>query len=408
MSWVERSPTTRADPPTAPETDRPWDLTAAIGTPLYIHVPFCEAKCPYCDFFSVAGEGQDIEGSLEGLLTELERRAPDRPRTIFIGGGTPSWLTIAQLTRLLDTLHEQTGFRDATAEVTIECNPESLDAEKARALVELGATRLSIGFQSLRPETLKLFGRVHRVEESFEAYEAARAAGPRGVSIDLIFGAAGQTPREWAEDLDRVLDLAPDHLSCYALTFEEGTPFTRWLETGRLKRMPEEEELALFRLTREHITARGYEAYEVSNFALTGQECRHNLNYWRNGPYVGIGPGAASHLGGLRFGNPRALEAWRKAAVDAGDPTSWSERLKPTHRLAETWWLGLRLAEGLDAVAAQELAGVDPSADPCLPTAVRLAHEGLLVESRGRWHLTDRGLELADAVSAELLAAGRA
>jgi len=405
---VGRNPTTNPDRPTAPESDRPWGLPSADGTPLYIHVPFCEAKCPYCDFFSVAGEGQDVEGSLEGLLAELERRAPNKPRTVFVGGGTPSWLSIAQLSRLFDALQELTGFRDAAAEVTVECNPESLDPEKARALVKLGATRLSIGFQSLRPETLKLFGRVHQVEDSFEAYQAARAAGPAGVSIDLIFGAAGQTSEEWAQDLDQVLSLGPDHLSCYALTFEEGTQFTRWLEAGRIDRMPEEEELELFRITRDLITARGYEAYEVSNFCLSGQECHHNINYWRNGPYVGVGPGAASHVGGLRFGNPRALEVWRRAAVGGGDPTSWTERLDPGHRLGETWWLGLRLAEGLDPVAARETSGVDPAADLCLPAAKRMALEGLLAESHGRWHLTARGLELADAVSAKLLAAGRA
>jgi len=404
---VGTSPTTHPDQPTAPEPVRPWDLPAVDGTPLYVHVPFCEAKCPYCDFFSVAGEGQDIEGSLEGLLSELTRRAPKSPRTIFVGGGTPSWLTVSQLTRLFDTIQDLTGFRDSTSEVTVECNPESLDAEKARALVELGVTRFSIGFQSLRAETLELFGRVHGVDDCFAAFEAARAAGPEGVSVDLIFGAAGQTTEEWSQDLDRVLDLGPDHLSCYALTFEEGTQFTRWLEAGRIERMPEGEELELFRITRERAAQRGYSPYEVSNFCLSGQECLHNINYWRNGPYVGVGPGAASHLDGVRFGNPRALEAWRRAALGDGDPTSWSEQLEPAHRLGETWWLGLRLAEGLDPAAARALAGVSAVNDPCLPVAESLAVEGLLAESNGRWRLTARGLELADSISAELLVAGK-
>lgn len=403
---METSPTTNRSTRTAPEHPRPWDLPAAEGTPLYVHVPFCEAKCPYCDFFSVAGEGQDVEGSLEGLIAEIERRAPRDPRTIFIGGGTPSWLTVDQLERLFSALHARTGFRDSAPEVTVECNPESLDEEKARALVELGATRLSIGFQSLRPDTLALFGRVHGVEDCFAAYDAARAAGAGGVSIDLIFGAEGQTLAEWTEDLERVLSLCPDHLSCYGLTFEEGTQFTRWLKEGRIKRMPEEEELQLFRVTREQTAKHGYVAYEVSNFALNGHECQHNINYWRNGPYVGVGPGAASYLTGVRFGNPRALEPWRRAAVGAGDPTLWSEELEPAHRLGETWWLGLRLAEGLDPVAACALAGVDPDEDPCLAEALRLAQEGLLREVEGRWHLTERGLELADAVSGRLLGVG--
>lgn len=405
---METSQSTNKGKRTAPEGPRPWDITAAEGTPLYVHVPFCEAKCPYCDFFSVAGEGQNVEGSLEGLLAELERRAPRNPRTVFVGGGTPSWLSVDQLERLFDAMHARTGFRDSAEEVTVECNPESLDEEKARALVALGATRLSIGFQSLRPKTLELFGRVHGVEDCFAAYEAARASGVGGVSIDLIFGAEGQAPAEWVEDLDRVLALRPDHLSCYGLTFEEGTQFTRWLKEGRMERMPEAEELLLFRITREHAAKYGYHAYEVSNFALSGQECRHNVNYWRNGPYVGVGPGAASYLTGVRFGNPRALEPWRRAAVGSEDPTLWSEQLKPNHRLSETWWLGLRLAEGLDPVAACELAGVDPSEDRCSPEAVRLAEEGLLALTGGRWRFTERGLELADAVSARLLRVGLA
>jgi oxygen-independent coproporphyrinogen-3 oxidase len=404
---VEKKQTAAVERRSAPDGTGSWGLPIAEGTPLYIHVPFCEAKCPYCDFFSIAGEGQDVRGSLDALLVELERRAPVSPRTIFIGGGTPSWLTISQLTELFEALQKKTGFRDKTQEVTVECNPESLSPEKAKALVELGATRLSIGFQSLRPETLKFFGRVHGVEESIAAYEAARAANPRGVSIDLIFGAPGQTPREWGEDLDQILALRPDHISCYALTFEEGTQFTRWLKSGRIQQMPTEEELALFQLTRDRLLTGGYEAYEVSNFSLKGQQCGHNINYWLNGPYVGIGPGAVSHVDGMRFGNPRALEGWRRAAVGGEDPTSWSEKLEPKHRLAETWWLGMRLSAGVDPVAARTLAGVDPEDDPCLPIAKRLAIEGLLFEKESRWCLTPRGLELADAISKEMLAAGQ-
>jgi oxygen-independent coproporphyrinogen-3 oxidase len=171
--------------------------------------------------------------------------------------------------------------------------------------------------------------------------------------------------------------------------------------------MPSEEELELFQLTRTRIGAAGYEAYEVSNFSLKGQQCQHNINYWLNGPYVGVGPGAVSHVNGQRFGNPRALEGWRRAALNGNDPTAWSERLKPKHRLAETWWLGLRLAEGVDPIAARAVAGVSSREDPCVPVIERLATEGLLVKPESKWKLTPRGLELADSISKELLIAGQ-
>jgi len=404
---VEKNQTTNPARERAPEPESARALSAEAGTPLYVHVPFCEAKCPYCDFFSVVGAGQDVRGSLDALLEEINQRAPRSPETVFVGGGTPSWLSVAQLTELFEALQAKTGFRDKRTELTVECNPESLTPEKARALVELGATRLSIGFQSLRPETLELFGRVHDSEQSFAAYEAARAANAKAVSIDLIFGASGQTADEWQEDLKRVVDLKPEHLSCYALTFEEGTLFTSWLKSGKIKQMPSDCELELFKLTRERLNAAGYHAYEVSNFALSGHECQHNINYWRNGHYVGVGPGAVSHVDGVRFGNPRSLEAWRRAAINKKDASSWSERLEPSHRLAETWWLGLRLSAGVDPVAARGVAGLRPEEDVCVPVARRLAAEGLLLEDAGNWKLTPRGLELADAISKELLTAGQ-
>ena len=222
-----------------------------------------------------------------------------------------------------------TGFRASAVEVTAECNPESLDRHKARALLELGVERLSIGFQALDDRLLELFGRVHSADDSFRAFEAARAAGVPRVSIDLIFAAPGQTAASWGADLERVLALAPDHLSAYNLAFEEETRFKRWLDEGRLERAGEDLELELFRATRERLAGHGYGAYEISNFALEGEECRHNLNYWRNGPYAGIGPSAASHVGGRRSGNPRSIGAWRKAVEQGRCAAAWEEELGP-------------------------------------------------------------------------------
>ena len=377
------------------------------GTPLYVHLPFCAAKCHYCDFFSLPDEDQDVEGTVLAVLAEGANRGPRHPQTVYLGGGTPSLLSIELLEQLLDGLHDATGFRDSAREVTVECNPESLDEPKARRLLELGVTRFSIGFQSLHDDMLSLFGRVHDTEASFRAFEAARSAGARRISIDLIFAVPGQRTDTWERDLERVLDLRPEHLSAYNLTFEEETLFKRWLDQGRLAKHPEEAELELFLATRRVAEGRGYGAYEISNFALDGEESLHNLNYWRNGPYVGIGPSAVSKLGDLRFGNVRALGPYRRHVERNRSAKAWEETPTPTTRLGETWWLGLRLRAGLDPAEARTRARVGESAlpgQPDLEIALRLEDQGLLERAGSRFRLSPRGLPLADAVAREFLA----
>ena len=271
--------------------------TPEPGTALYVHLPFCEVKCTYCDFFSVEGAGEDTEATVRTILAEARLRAPRRPRTVFLGGGTPSYLPEHELRLLLDGLDELTGFRDSALEVTAECNPESLDERKARSLIELGVDRLSIGLQSLDPRTLELFGRPHDVADGFRAIDAARAAGARELSVDLIYAWPGQRPEAWSAELERVLAAGPDHFSAYNLTFERATPLSQQLAAGALEACPEELELELFQITREVGCSHGFRAYEISNYASKDMLCHHNVNYWRNGPYVGLGPSAASKVG---------------------------------------------------------------------------------------------------------------
>jgi oxygen-independent coproporphyrinogen-3 oxidase len=381
----------------------PADERAADGTPLYVHLPFCAAKCHYCDFFSVPAEGVDRTPTLAAIVREAELRAPRRPRTVFLGGGTPSLLSIAELTRVLDALQRVTSFRDSAVEITAECNPESLDADKARALLELGVTRISIGFQSLHDDVLQLFGRVHDVEQSFRAYDSARSAGARDVNIDMIYAVPGRSSEAWERDLARVLALEPDHLSAYNLTFEEETVFKRWLEQGRIARQPEEIELALFETTRAIMSEHGYEAYEISNFARRDRRCAHNVNYWRNGEYVGLGPSAVSKIGHTRAGNVKSIAAYAQRIRDASCARAWSETPAPVSRLAETWWLGLRLREGLSADEARRRAGFDGARDPTAGVAERLAEHGLLDRAGERFSLSTRGLPLADFVAKQFL-----
>lgn len=376
------------------------------GTPLYVHLPFCAAKCHYCDFFSVPAEGQDVDGMVAAVLEEARLRAPRRPRTVFLGGGTPSLLSIPQLQRLLDELQRLTGFRDSALEVTAECNPESLDEDKASALLDLGVDRLSIGVQSLDGAVLELFGRVHGPDDGLRALEAARRAGARRANVDLIFGVQGQTEAGWRAELERVLDHGPDHVAAYGLTFEPGTVFMRWLDEGRVSRCPEALEVDLLLATREVCARRGFEGYEVSNFAAPGQRCLHNVNYWKNGSYVGIGPSAASFVGGERRGNVRSIQGYLRRLREGREAVDWTERLDARARLGETWWLGLRLAEGIDPDEARASAGFHADStrrDPAEATAEWLVAEGLLELREGRYRTTERGLCLADAVAREFL-----
>ena len=372
-----------------------------------MHLPFCAAKCRYCDFFSVASEGQDIDAMLAAILLEAEQLAPRDPRSVFLGGGTPSLLSVAQLGKFLDRLDALTGFRSAAAEVTAECNPESLDVEKASALLELGVRRLSIGFQSLSDEMLSLFGRVHSVDDSFMAFAAAREAGVRELNVDLIYAYPGQTLEQWDRDLTRVLALGPEHLSAYNLTFEEETVFKRWLDQGRLERASEDVELALFERVRERTKAAGLEAYEISNYARPGHHCAHNLNYWNNGPYLGIGPSAVSKVADTRRGNTKSISGYVRQIRAQSHAVQWQESPTSRARLGETWWLGLRLSAGLDPALARACAGWDGlAADPALAIAARLEEQGLLRTAQGRVFLTERGVPLADFVGREFLELG--
>ena len=378
---------------------------APEGTALYVHLPFCVAKCHYCDFYSVPAQGQDISGVVEAILFEATVRAPRHPATVFVGGGTPSLLDIEQLTRLFDGLQEATAFRETAGEVTIECNPESLDRDKAAAMLDLGVTRSSIGFQSLDRATLKLFGRVHDADQAFRAFEAVRAAGFASVNVDLIYAAPGHEPESWRESLHRVLDLHPEHLSAYNLSFEQETTFARWLAEGRIRSPDEELELELFAITRELTASRGLPPYEISNYARPGHQCLHNVNYWNNGSYVGLGPSAVSHLSGRRAGNAREIDDYLRCCRASGNAEVWTERLGPRAKLGETWWIGLRASRGVDPHHARDVADWIEPADPAQELADLMVGQGLLERRHERYCLSERGLPLTDRISAEFLCA---
>lgn len=387
-------------------------LSLAAGLPLcrrrpralYVHLPFCARRCPYCDF-AVAPwrEGVALEARyLAALEAEARARVPAgfRARTVYLGGGTPTELTLEGLRRLVDLLRP---WAAGAVEVTVEANPRTLLPRKLAPLVEgLGVTRLSLGAQSFTPRLLEALGRFHRPEDVARAVRLARDLGVPGVSIDLMVAIPGQTPADVEHDVDAALALGPDHVSVYCLTYEPGTPYHRQRRAGALVAHRPGAEARMLGLVRRRLRAAGFEHYEVSNYALPGRRSRHNRVYWRNHPYVGLGNGAASHLGGVRLMNHRDPLAYVEAVERGGEAVAEREALEPARKVRETAYLALRTSRGLDPARFLRDTGVDPRAFFADELA-RLTELGLVTTRGQRVVLTGRGVSLADAVGRELL-----
>jgi len=382
-------------------------MTAARPFGLYLHIPFCVARCGYCDFNTYRHEGGLAREYLAALRAEIaawgERPAlrGRRAATVFLGGGTPSLLAPDEVAGILEAVRGAFGLVPG-AEVTVEANPGTVDAAKLRCYRAAGVNRLSLGAQAFQDRLLRLAGRDHTAEDGRRAVADARAAGFGNLSLDLIFALPGQTRQEWAASLDEAVALAPEHISAYGLTYEEGTPFHRDRRAGRLRPVDEETEAAMFEEGIARLAAAGYEHYEISNFARPGFRSAHNQIYWRCGDYLGLGAGAHSCLDGRRFFNRRLPHEYIAAVRRSGSAEAGAETLTPRQRLGETMVLGLRLREGVDL---EELAerfapwGVSPEAG----VLGRLQAVGLLERRGPRVRLTDRGLRLADEAFAALV-----
>lgn len=331
------------------------------GVSLYVHLPFCVKKCRYCDFNSYAWKEQDLDRHVDAVLLEAERRASGlKPQTVFFGGGTPTLLGAKRIARLLEGLQQHTGFQDSATEVTMEANPESLDFDVAQAAAEGGVDRFSIGFQSLRPEVLEAYDRVHSPEDSFRAFEAARAAGIERINVDLIYAFPGQDPESWFADLQSVHKLQPEHLSCYELSYEPGTALTRLRDVGRWEQEDPDLCQELFEETRRRNAAAGYFGYEVSAFAKPGEASRHNLAYWRSLDYVGIGAGAAGWHKGVRRRNEELPHLYEEKIFLHQDPVDQHEVSSQETILFDGLMMGLRLQhEGVSLPRLRRISGID-------------------------------------------------
>lgn len=352
-----------------------------VGFGVYIHWPFCASKCPYCDFNShVRFGGIDEPRFLAAFQRELritrERIGPRAVTSIFIGGGTPSLMRPETVGGLLDEIARLWSVTP-DAEVTLEANPSSVEAQRFRGYRAAGVNRVSLGVQSLRDADLKRLGRIHTVAEAKAALEVARSTFER-FSFDLIYARPGQTIEDWREELEEALGLAEGHLSLYQLTIEEGTPFASLYKLGKLQVPDGELAAALYELTGELTTKHGLPAYEVSNYAAPGEESRHNLLYWRYGEYAGIGPGAHGRLiisqDRVATMTEKAPERWLEAVETSGHGIVSTETLDRQEQADEALLMGLRLVEGLDLPRFERIGGVRPSAR----VIAELEEQGLL------------------------------
>ena len=313
---------------------------------LYVHIPFCRRKCNYCDFASLAGRDDLIAPYLLALKAEARRYKElfARPDTLYIGGGTPSLPEPPELAELLSILEEAFGPLKNMKETTFEANPESLTAEKIELLKAAGVSRVSLGLQASQDGLLSGLGRLASFDDFSRVFGRLRLAGFKNINVDLMTGLPGQTPAHFQETLERTLDLRPEHLSFYALEVHEGTAFA-----AQGVREAPEEAAAMFESALPAIEAAGLRHYEISNFARAGRESLHNLNYWDQGDYLGLGSAAASHMGGLRRSNTKDPELYiRTAAGPEGPALEYSETLTPEQRRAEKIMLGLRKTGGIE------------------------------------------------------------
>ena len=376
---------------------------APTAATLYIHVPFCLAKCGYCDFYSVPVHSADPARCIHAMGAEL--RACEgglvRPvESIFVGGGTPTAVGPDLLRRLLA---EVTRFADGRTEFTVEANPCTVGSAVAGVLSDSGVNRVSVGVQSFQAEELALLGRRHTPSQAAEAVATLRSAGIDNIGVDLIYGVPNQSLGSWQDSLRRAIELGARHLSCYALSFEQDTPLERRLAAGEVGQMDEQLQKDCYYAAIDLAEAAGLEHYELSNFAQPGRRCRHNLTYWRNEPYLGIGPAAASYLAGTRRTNRPDLAAYVEAIESGLAAPATSEKLEGRSAMAETIMLGLRLTDGLDRAAFARRHGQD-AAEAFGRTVRRYAELGALRVAPSHIRL-DRGtLFAADTVLADFLA----
>lgn len=365
---------------------------------LYLHIPFCKSKCAYCDFYSLPHSEEKMDAYTAALIRHLEEVAPRCARqtvdTVYFGGGTPSYLGEKRLTQLLKTVKKRYHVAP-DAEITLEANPDSAgDWKTLRALRKAGFNRISLGVQAADDAMLRRIGRVHTWDQVLSAVAAARMAKLENISLDLIYGLPGQTLADWQETLIAAAALEPNHISCYGLKVEPGTPLWQQRQSAAL---PDDDAQAdMYLWTVDYLAKQGYVQYEISNFARLGFESRHNLKYWQLGEYAGFGPGAHSDLGGVRFAYERDLDAYIAGELRLSE----MERIPPLDRDLEYIMLSLRTVQGIDSGYFQRQ--FRQKFRPMEELLTQYEAHGLAARTERGWHLTPRGFFVSNAIIVSL------
>ena len=370
---------------------------------IYIHIPFCRSKCDYCDFYSLAGRDDRMDQYQKALLSHIKETSPlaqDFPvDTIYIGGGTPSYYGAKRLKELLGVIRKLYKV-EKDAEVTVECNPDSVDVKSLKILRKAGVNRLSMGMQSANACELERIHRIHTPQQVNEAATAARKAGFTNLSLDLIYGLPGQTIDSWKATVEHALSLIPQHLSCYGLKVEEGTPLAARVAQGEV--LPDDDQQAdLYLWTVGRLERAGYPQYEISNFAKPGFASRHNLRYWLTQPYIGFGPGAHSDFGGRRYSFVRDLDAYIQGVLQGGDIIDESEIIPKRERCGEYLMLRLRTVQGINEQEYRSTYFMDFA--PLQARLEQFRAQGWAEQTDGRWHFTPKGFLLSNQLIGDLL-----
>ena len=375
--------------------------TAFAG--LYIHIPFCEKKCAYCDFYSLTDLTR-VDAFVEGVIQEMEllETPPLIFDTIYLGGGTPSVLPVRKIEKLLSNAVNIFDIQDS-AEITIEVNPGTVDQEKLRNLRKAGINRINIGVQSFSNAALAFLGRIHTADQAAAAIADARRAGFDNLGLDLIYGLPGQTPETWQEDLEQAISYSPEHLSCYTLTYEQGTPLGKMKVDGQVDPLGGDAVADLFKIMQNILEQHGYEQYEIANFARIpdnssiSYRSRHNQKYWSFAPYIGLGPSAHSFVAPKRRWNTADIDTYLSRLKKNQLPIQGSEILTPEQRLMESLYLGLRTREGIDISHLEQTFEIDFD-DRYGNTLDDLIKEELIERIESHWALTRKGMRFLDGI----------